>query len=100
MALVTPHNPLAPFLLISSLHLPLTDPTEVSTDVTLTPVCTELREPHVYATVEPPLWPLFNQGNSSDERFSFGYVCEGSVTVAQNFSRNVNKKLSLFIWRN
>lgn len=81
--------------IISSLRLSPTDPTEVSTDVILTPVCTELREPRVQATVEPPLRPIFNQQNSSNERFSFGYVCEGSVSVAQNFSRNVIYELFL-----
>ena len=71
-------------------YLTLADPDPEIPGVVLDAICTGLREPMVRARVEPPLQEIVSWVNTTQERFYFGYLCQGSVTVARNFSRYVN----------
>ena len=56
----------------------------------MVPICTELIEPKVLATVHSSLREDFRLASIKNEEFHFGYVCEGSVFVAKNISRSVS----------
>ena len=94
------HSSLPPSLL-SFLFVPLsihlsTDPSVIGTGVTMVPVCTTLTEPRVQFTVQPSLHDIFISTSTINEKFHFGYICEGSTFVAKNISGNVS--LTLHVW--
>jgi hypothetical protein len=68
--------------------------------ITLTPDCTQLREPMVTVTVEPSLQHIIRnwEGNTSEKTYHWTYVCEGenSVRVSQDYFANL--PLGLVSW--
>ena len=94
------HSSLPPsllsFLLVPPSILPSIDPSVIGTGVTMAPVCTTLTEPRVQLTVQPSLHDIFISTSTTDEKFHFGYICEGSTFVAKNISGNVS--LTLHVW--
>ena len=55
------------------------------------PLCSELAEPTVRASVLPHFRQTVEMIDTSGEKFHFGYECEGSATVARNLTRYVSQ---------
>ena len=75
----------------SSIFLIHSDPEPISAGVTMTPICTELSEPKIQATVHPSYYALFKAFNTTNEIFHVGYKCVGSATVARNLTNTVRR---------
>ena len=62
--------------------------------ITLTPDCTQLREPMVSVTVEPSLQNIIRdwEGNTSEKTYRWSYVCEGKngVRASLDYFANVS----------
>ena len=69
--------------------------------ITLTPDCTQLREPMVTVTVEPSLQKIIRnwEGNTSEKTYQWSYMCEGNngVSASQDFLANVSGGRSVLI---
>jgi hypothetical protein len=62
--------------------------------ITLTPDCTQLREPMVSVTVEPSLQNIIRDwaGNTSEKTYRWSYVCEekNGVRASLDYFANVS----------